>query len=73
MSQTRALPQLANRARRGQATHPQCEPVDGLCEVRASDHRSPTTAYGLTRFACRTAVSVVVPAMQDKNRRNGCT
>ena len=62
------LSQRAYRAHRGQATHPQGEPVDGLCEVRACDHRSPTTAYGLTRFACRAAVFVGVDAMQDKNK-----
>ena len=42
--------------------------MDGLCEVRACDHRSPTTAYGLTRFACRAAVFVCVDAMQGKNK-----
>ena len=42
--------------------------MDGLCEVRACDHRSPTTAYGLTRFACRAAVFVGVDAMQDKKK-----
>ena len=50
------LSQRAYRAHRGQATHPQGKPVDGLCEVRACDHRSPTFAYGLTRFACQTAI-----------------
>jgi len=64
-----ALPQRAYRARRGQATHPQGKPVDGLCEVRACDHRSPTTAYGLTRFACRAAVFVGVDAMQCNARQ----
>jgi hypothetical protein len=63
------LSQRANRAHRGQATHPQGKPVDGLCEVRACDHRSPTFAYGLTRFACRAAVFVGVDAMQDKSKR----
>ncbi len=70
--QQMAWTKCASRARRGQATHPQGGPVDGLCEVRASDHCSPTTAYGLTRFACRTAVLVGVDAMQDENKRGGC-
>ena len=42
--------------------------MDGLCEVRACDHRSPTFAYGLTRFACRAAAFVAVDAMQNKNK-----
>ncbi len=42
--------------------------MDGLCEVRACDHRSSTTAYGLTRFACRAAVFVGVDAMQDRTK-----
>ena len=46
--------------------------MDGLCEMRACDHRSPTTAYGLTRFACRAAVFVHVDAMQDKKTRSVC-
>ena len=54
------------RAHRGQATHPQCKPVGGLCEVRACDHRSPTTAYGLTRFACRAAVFVGVDTCKTR-------
>ena len=62
------MPQRAYRAHRGQATHPQGMPVDGLCEVRACDHRSPTTVYGLTRFACRAAFFVGVDALQDKNK-----
>jgi len=45
-----------NRARRGQATCPQDEPVDSPSRGPWLDHRSPTDAYGLTRFACQTAV-----------------
>jgi len=65
-----AFPQRAYRADRGQATHPQGKPVDCHCEARACDHYSPTTAAGLTRFGCRTAVFVGVDAMQDKNKRS---
>ena len=32
------------------------------------DHRSPTTAYGLTHSACRAAVYVGVGAMQDRKQ-----
>ena len=45
-----------NRARRGQATCPQDEPVDSPSRGSWLDHRSPADAYGLTRFACQTAV-----------------
>lgn len=42
-------------ARRGQVIHPQDKPMDGPSGAWP-DHRSPAYAYGLTRFACHTAV-----------------
>ena len=45
----------ADHARRGQTTHPQDEPVDGPCRVRGLTTAPRNAAYGLTRFACRTA------------------
>ena len=35
------------------------------------DHRSPATAYGLTRCACRTALLVGVDAIQSKTKPSG--
>ena len=45
-----------DRARRGQATRPQDMPVDGPSRGPCLAHRSPVDAYGLTRFACQTAL-----------------
>jgi len=45
-----------NRARGGQTTCPQDEPVASPSRGPWLDHRSPADAYGLTRFACQTAV-----------------
>jgi hypothetical protein len=43
------------RGRRGQATRPQDKPVDDPTGPWL-DHRSSADAFGLTRFACQTAV-----------------
>ena len=44
---------FSDRARRGQAPCPQDKPVDSPLRGPRLDHRSPTVAFGLSRFACR--------------------
>ena len=45
-----------NRARGGQTTCPQDQPVDSPSRGPWLDHRSPAEAYGLTRFAFQRAL-----------------
>ena len=58
--------QHAHHAHRGQTTHPQYAACGWPLRGPWLDHRSPATAYGLTRCACRTAFLVGVDAIQDK-------